>query len=61
MSGSTSDSALYKEWKQMVASDGKWLFWLSFLFCKLREERASMQLKENSLNLEEDLEEEPLN
>ena len=45
----------------MVASDGKWPFWLSFLFCKLREERASMQLKENSLNLEEDLEEEPLN
>ena len=56
-----SDSELYKEWQRMATSDGKLPFWLIFLFCKLREEPTSMQLKENSLNLEEDVEEEPLN
>ena len=44
-----------------TTSDSKWqLVKTNFLFLKIREEPTTKHIKENSLNLEEDLEEELL-
>ena len=45
----------------MATSDTEWSFRLIFHFCKLREESNTEHPKENSLKLEEDLEEGLLN
>ena len=52
--GTTSDNEL------RVTTSGH-SFRLIFLFCELREEPATNHPKQDSLNLEEDLEEGPLN
>ena len=60
-SGTTSDNEWYNEWQRMATSDTEWSFRLIFHFCKLREEPNTEHPKENSLKLEEDLEEGLLN
>ena len=48
-----------KEWQRMVqrvtTNDNEWPFRLIFLFFQIRDEPTTKHLKENSLNLEEDL------
>ena len=36
-------------------NDNEWPFWPIFLFFQIREEPTTKHLKENSLNIEEDL------
>ena len=45
----------------MTVSDNEWSFRLIFLFFRMKEEPSTEQRKENSTNLEEDLEEELMN
>ena len=64
-SGTTSDNEWQrvttsdKEWQRMVqrvtTNDNEWPFRLIFLFFQIRDEPTTKHLKENSLNLEEDL------
>ena len=41
----------------MTTNDNEWLFWLIFFVFRMREEPSVRHLKENPLNLEENLEE----
>ena len=69
------DNEWYNEWQQVTANDNErynewrkewqWMttsvFSANFLFFRIKEEPTTKHSKENSLNLEEDLEEELLN
>ena len=57
-SGTNSEN----EWQQMTKRDKKWLFRLFFFFFfQIRQQHSTKHLKENTLNLEEDLAEGLLN
>ena len=57
----TSDTSSGNKWQRVVqrmtTNDNKWSFWLIFFVFWIREEHSIRHHKENSLNLEEGLEE----
>ena len=55
--GTTSDNELYNKWQRVAANDSGWSFQLISLFL-IREKPTT---KDNSLNLEEDLDKGLLN
>ena len=64
MSGKTSGNEWYNKWQQVTTNDNKWqrvVISVNFTFFLLREKSTTKHSKENSLNLEEDLEEGSLN
>ena len=56
-SGTNSENA----WQRMTKRDKKCLFRLFFFFFQIRQQPSTKHLKENTLNLEEDLAEGLLN
>ena len=63
-SGTTSNNKWYNEWKRVTSNDNEWpevVISAKFPCFRIREQLTTKHLKENILNLEEDLAEGLLN